>query len=262
MASPLSRHANLLRLLVKLAAFSPLVSFAGTPLGDVEVAAADWAHIEAESVKVEQEWSFGKPFLENLLAERNLRLKELNSKLLAARANGRKNAEDQAGSRERIEAAHAYLAAADVSLNETVAVLQASRSRLPPRLSDSLELSYRTMGEVERPISERWQAVTVIVNRCFQFNHTIVKAEELLQVEGAAPRLVETIYWGLAQGYALDRAENRAWRGSPEPGGWKWEPFDGQKPLAHALAIYSERADPYFMPLDAKLLTTGPNQAK
>jgi len=222
-------------------------------MSEVQAAASEWAGLRAEEVRVAEEWNFGKPFLADALAARQAKLKELESKLASADASARKNAEEQADASSRIGAAQAYLEAAGKLLAETEAALVAIRPKMPPRLSDALNLSFLTLEDNGKSLTERWQAATLILNRCAQFDHSIVKSEELLQVDASKPRLVETIYWGLSQGYALDRAANLAWRASPGKTAWTWETCDEPSRISHMLSIYDEHSDPVFVLIDAKL---------
>jgi hypothetical protein len=258
MTIPHFRHFQFVAVL----SLAPAVSLAETSVGDVQAAAVEWAQVRSDTVKLEKDWSFGKPFLEGTLDVRRTQMAKLESELAEARALAAKNKEDQTFARQRAQTAHAFLDAAETSLKETVVALRALRERMPPRLSDALTLSYKTLEDPGRPLAERWQAATVILNRSFQFDHSVVKSEELLSGDDKEPRLVETIYWGLAQGYALDRAGNRAWCANQQNGTWKWTDYDDPGAVALLLSIYSEKTDPQFVPLEARMSGTQTGEDK
>jgi hypothetical protein len=99
------------------------------------------------------------------------------------------------------------------------------------------------------------QHTMTIINRCMQFNRAITASDEVLMLEGeATPKSLEVIYWGLSHGYALDRAADKAWFGTPGPQGWQWEARPGAaKGVARLIAIATDKADPDFIVVPARL---------
>ncbi|MES1167858.1 MAG: hypothetical protein ABUL61_01680, partial [Oleiharenicola lentus] len=90
----------------------------------------------------------------------------------------------------------------------------------------------------------------------------ITAGDEVLTPAGeAAPKSLEVIYWGLSHGYALDRAAGKAWLGSPGPQGWQWEARpEAAKDVARLIAIASDKADPDFVVVPARLSHTQARQ--
>jgi hypothetical protein len=97
--------------------------------------------------------------------------------------------------------------------------------------------------------------VTTILNRCAQFNKTITAGEEPVTLAGQTEKkLLNVIYWGLAQGYALDRVTGKAYLGTPGPAGWTWEENASASPaLLQVIAVNQEKADPAFVELPARI---------
>ena len=129
------------------------------------------------------------------------------------------------------------------------------RPSLPPRLSESLELPYRSLTGSELALGDRMQLTMTVLNRCLQFNRIVSQGEEVLAIAGeAGPKSLEVIYWGLSHGYALDRAAGKAWLGSPGPQGWHWETRpEAARAVAELIAVYSGKADPGFAAVPAQL---------
>ncbi len=119
-------------------------------------------------------------------------------------------------------------------------------------------MSYRSLEGKDASPSERMQLVMTVLNRCAQFNLAITHGEETLTLEGEpGPKAVDVIYWGLSHGYALDRAGNKAWLGTPGPERWQWEPLSGAAPaVAELIAIRLDEADPRLVSVPARLKAT------
>jgi hypothetical protein len=62
------------------------------------------------------------------------------------------------------------------------------------------------------------------------------------------------MYWGLGQGFALDRKAGKAWTGRPEAGSWTWKPQpDALTAITELMAIHEDKSDPAFVSLPAQL---------
>jgi hypothetical protein len=204
---------------------------------------------------METAWTNEKPILEatvNGLKERAQSLEDKRDEMKAKTAKDRADIEEM---QAKNEAASGDLHASEEALKAVVGKLGALRPKLPPRLSDALEMSYRSLANPSLSPSERMQVVMTILNRCTQFNRTITSDEEALAIEsGQGLKSLEVIYWGLGHGYALDRIAGKAWYGSPGPSGWQWEPLpDGVKPVSELIAMYSDKADPDFVSVPARI---------
>jgi hypothetical protein len=103
-----------------------------------------------------------------------------------------------------------------------------------------------------------------VLNRCAQFDRSIVLGEDVVSPDGGAPaKSLEVIYWGLSHGYALDRAGGQAWVGAPEDGRWRWESKpDAFKGVAQLLAIANDKADPEMVIVPATVTRSLPAEAR
>jgi hypothetical protein len=234
----------------------PLVSSrAADPIEEVGKTASEWVKTRAETVRLEKDWEQDRVLLESTLTalkERGERLKEKRDHLLAATADERT---EQASLNTKLTEARQTLVSTEQRLLALADKVQALRPKLPPRLAEALEMSYRSLAGKELSPGERMQLVMTVLNRCAQFNMDITHGEEVLTLPGEpAAKSVEVIYWGLSHGYALDRAGAKAWLGAPGPDGWRWEPLAGAAPaVAELLAVRRDEADPRLIPVPAKL---------
>jgi hypothetical protein len=221
----------------------------------VEKAATEWIKARTETVRLDTDWASQRELLEstvNALNERAQRLEEKKENLKAKTAKERGELEAM---RAKNRADHDALQAAEAGLKEMKDKLIQLRPSLPPRLSEALEMSYRSLAGSELGLGERMQLTMTVLNRCAQFNRTITCDEEVLTIEGEpGPRSLEVIYWGLSHGYALDRTGRKAWLGSPGPQGWHWEPHpEAVKQVAELIAVHNDKTEPDFIPVPAKL---------
>jgi hypothetical protein len=225
------------------------------PLEPGEKAASEWIKVRLETTRIETEWTSERPLLEstvNGLKDRAQGLEEQRDLLKAKTAKDREDIEAMEG---KNKAASDDLHAVETRLQALVGQLVDMRPALPPRLSEALDLSYKSLGNPALPTGERMQLAMTVLNRCELFNRTITSGEEVLSIDGeAGAKSLDVIYWGLSHGYALDRAAGKAWYGSPGPHGWQWEASpEAAKPVARLIAIYNDKADPDFVAVPATL---------
>jgi hypothetical protein len=223
----------------------------------VEKAASEWVKTRTETVRLESEWASQRGLLESTVKafqERATTLEEKREQAMAKTADERA---ELATFNEKKQVAAAELAAVETRLNAIGGDLLRLRPKLPPRLSDALEMSFRSLSGSTLSPGERMQVTMTVLNRCAQFNAAVTCGDEVLVLDGEpAPKSVEAIYWGLSHGYALDRTTNKAWLGSPGPEKWRWEPLPeaGDK-IARLIAIYNDKADPELIAVPAHLAT-------
>ena len=250
--SPL-RHVRVVAPLCLLAALSAAPD--ADPLKPGEKAAGEWIKTRLETARLESEWRSERPLLEstvNGLKEKAEALEEKRDLLLAKTAKDREESEAM---QAKNKAAADDLRTAEARLKALVGKLAEIRPMLPPRLSEALELPYRSLGNPGLSDGERMQLTITVLSRCAQFNRTVTCGEEILSIEGAQnAKSLEVIYWGLSHAYALDRAAGKAWYGSPGPRGWQWESRpDAVRPAADLIAVYNDKADPDFVAVPATL---------
>jgi hypothetical protein len=228
------------------------------PIQEVGKTATEWVKTRAETVRIENAWVQDRALLSstlNGLKERADRLQEKRDYLLAATADERA---EQAALAAKLADAKEKLQLTETQLQTLTEKILRLRTQLPPRLRDALEMSYRSLAGKEGSPGERTQIMMTVLNRCAQFNLAISHGEEVLALPGeSAPKSVDVIYWGLSHGYALDRAGNKAWLGTPAPEGWRWEALDAGAPaVAELIAIRRDEADPRLVLVPARLKGT------
>lgn len=249
-----------------LACFSvALASFAAESIDTLEKSASEWVKLRVETARLESDWRSERDLVTSMAAALKERADAVEEKRDLIRAKMAKEREELGGLQTKTKLAKEDLKVADERLKAIAQRLVALRPHLPPRLSDALELAYRSLSSGELPIGERMQVVMAALNRCAQFNRVITLGEEVIPLEGeSAPKSVQVIYWGLSHGYALEPSTRKAWRGAPGPTGWKWQ----AEPEAFAsigmlIAIAGDRADPEFVTVPAavaRALELNPNQ--
>ncbi len=221
----------------------------------------EWSKVRAETVRLEEDWRSERELLtstQRALQEQVARLANEKKVLEASTAAERDSLAELAAANA---AAQASLKSAGQRLEAMGAQLVALRPCLPPRLSQALELPYRSLANPALGPTERMQHVTTLLNRCTQFDRTISYGEELLAVPGEPEgKMFEVIYWGVSHGYALDRTAGRAYFGSPGPQGWAWEPIPEQAAqVVRLIAIYRDKGDPVAVAVPARITDPLPN---
>jgi Skp family chaperone for outer membrane proteins len=242
--------------------FTPLLflltvtrAIAADSVETVQQAAAEWAKLRSETVRLQTDWQWQREALE--------------ASLTALRARAAKLVED----RDTLQAEIARESAKSVTLvaqnnnarqgmqtveermQQLTQQLVAVRPFLPPRLAEGLELAFKSIEDAKLGPAERMQHVVTIFNRCGAFNKSITFAEQELALEGAAnPRLLEVLYFGLSHAYAYDRTNRIAYFGHPEKQGWAWQPRpEAAGPVAQMIAIYHEKSDPTYIIVPAEV---------
>ena len=221
----------------------------------VAKATAVWVKARLEISRLETEWSTDHQLLESTVNGLNDRAQTLEAKRDFLQAKTAKDREELGILAATEKSALAGVKEMDERATALSTRLVTLRRSLPPRLSAALEMSYRSLASPVLGVSERMQLNLNVLNRCAQFNRTITCEEELLELNrGTAPRLLEVLYWGLGQAYALDHTSGQAWWGKPGPEGWQWEPLPGPAaPVATLMAIYRDKAEPDFITLPARV---------
>jgi len=225
------------------------------PLEPGEKAAGAWITTRLETARLDSAWISEHPILQSTVKGLNERAGELEEKRDLIKATTAKDREEIDMMKAKNKAAADDLRIAETRLQALVAQLMELRSSLPPRLSEALELPYRSLGNPALATGERMQLVMTLLDRCAVFNRTVTCGEEVLSIDGdQGARSLAVIYWGLSHGYALDRAASKAWYGSPGPHGWQWETRPDAVPsVTRLIAIYNDRADPDFVSVPATL---------
>jgi hypothetical protein len=225
------------------------------PLAPGEKAASEWIKVRLETTRIENDWTSERPLLESTVNGLKDRAQGLEEQRDLLKAKTAKDREDIGAMEGKNKAASDDLHAVETRLQALVGQLVEMRPSLPPRLSEALDLSYKSLANAAMPTGERMQLAMTVLNRCALFDRTITSGEEVLSIDGeSGAKSLEVIYWGLSHGYALDRAAGKAWYGSPGSHGWQWEASsDAVKPVTRLIAIYNDKADPDFVSVPATL---------
>ncbi len=225
------------------------------PLEPGEKAAGEWIKVRLETARIEGDWLSSRPLLESTVNGLKDRADLLEEKRDHLKAKTAKDREEIDSLKEKNQAAAEDLKATEDRLGALSSKLIELRPMLPPRLSEALELPYRSISNPALGAGDRMQLVMTMLNRCALFNHTVTCGEEVLAIEGEqGTKSLEVIYWGLAHAYALDRAAGKAWYGSPGPRGWQWEPRpEAVKSVTRLVAVYNDKADPDFVAVPASV---------
>lgn len=231
-------------------------ALADTPLNDVQKAATAWAQLRAETSRLEKTWDSEREMLAASLSGLGAQADQLAAERETVDAQTATAREEIASLTATNQATAQRIAAAGDRIHTLSQQLIALRPALPPRLSAALELPYRTIADPNLAPAERMRHTMAILNRCNQFNQTFVLSEEILPVTpGGEPRLLEVIYWGLAQGCALDRSAGEAFLGRAVNGTWTWE---AQPKLTRAVTqlidIHQDKVAPAFVTVPAQVI--------
>jgi len=251
-----SGNANLLALLCIIS--FPIGVIAADPVESVQKEATEWTKLRMETVRMETDWAWQREMMNSTLSalqERGTTLQEKRDQLQAKAA-----ADPQAtGDLEaKNEAARAMMSTLEKRLKSLSDKLIQMRPSLPPRLSQALELPYRSLVDPTLGTSEHMQQAMTLLSRCAQFNKAITYGEEELLLPGSQnPRLIEVIYWGMSHGYALDRVNNIGYYGYPGKKGWTWEADpEIARQISQLIAINKDKSDPAFVEISARLGST------
>lgn len=212
----------------------------------------DWVKLRSETARAETAWAGQRELLDSTVNALEARARELESKrdhLTAKTAKERGDLEQLEIENQRLTDQFGRLEKALKSIGERLVKL---RPQLPARLSQALELPFRSLADEELPSGDRLAHTITVINRCAQFNRTVTFGEEIVVVPGEAnPKLLQTVYWGLSHGYAYDRGGRRAWIGSPGPNGWTWSSCSDESSVRQLIASFDEKAEPAFVAVPA-----------
>lgn len=246
---------------LRCAALAPLLFAAATaahtaePLEEIDRLARDWVSLRTETARLETAWQTEQTLLGSTIAALQERSAALEEKRDLLRAQTAREREEIDTLRARNKSAVADLAAGEARLRVLTQRLLALRPSLPPRLSDALEMAFRSLANPALPASERLQLVMTALNRCAQFNRQITVGDEVLAVEGERlPKALDVIYWGLSHGYAIDRGTRQAWLGRPDGHTWRWAKHpEAFAAAAQLIAIAHDKGDPALVSVPAQI---------
>ncbi len=220
-----------------------------------EALVRDWIKTRMEVARLKSDWAYGQRLMATTLHQLDERADDLEKQL----ADRKAKRADEAKDLEALRAKKTDALASETQVNAAVAGIAsqvlALRPTLPPRLSDALDVAYSSLGRADLSAADQMQLSMSILNRCIQFDHTITCGEEVISPNGEArAKMLEVIYWGLSQGYAVDRPAHHAWRGSVQAGHWTWQALpDGAAEIAQLVDICNDKAEPVFVAVAAQV---------
>jgi len=228
------------------------------PLEAAEARTSEVIALRHEAVRLEASWETDRELLRSTIAALEDRASRAAEDLEAARAATAKDREEIDDLATKVRVANDNQAALEARLAAAGERLLRMRPSLPPRLSDALDVSFRSLAGTDLGPGERMQLTVSVLNRCAQFNRAVNFGEEILAIQpGAEPRMFEVVYWGLSHGYALDRAAGQAWYGAPTGSGWRWESRpELLAPTLDLIAIHTDKRDPEFVIAPARIAAT------
>lgn len=245
-----------------LAAFVavPALCRAADSLETVAKSAEEWVKLRVETTRLQAAWEQERTLVQSMVTALNERAATAEERRDLAKAQTARERGELEALRAKIEAEGNDLRAFETRLKVLTTKLIALRPSLPPRLSDALEMAFRSFENTTLPVGERMQLAMSVLNRCAQFNRTVTYGEEVLALGGASSaKSFEAIYWGLSHGYAVDRTARKVWLGSPNNGGWKWEPKpEAFENVARLIAVATDKADPDFVIVPANISRSFP----
>lgn len=226
-----------------------------TPLNDVQEAAAEWARLRSETTRLETDWLAERALLDASIGNLEAQADQLELEKEAFIAEAAKATQAVADLTAENQQRAADLQATTNRIAELAVQLAALRPALPPRLSAALDLPFRTIANPDLSPADRMRHTMAILNRCQQFDQTLVLTEEVLAItDGEEPRLLEVVYFGLAQACALDRSAEEAFIGRPVNGVWSWENVPGlAAEAAKLIAVRSDDIPPEFVELPLQI---------
>jgi hypothetical protein len=243
---------------------APSFSPAAETLDTVSKTADEWVKIRVETARLENAWKEERTLVESMVTALTEQAASAEEKRDLVKAQTARDREEIDGLRAKIDAETADLQAFEARLKTLTAKLIALRPALPPRLSDALELAFLSLEDTSLPPGERMQLAMNVLNRCTQFDRTITVGQDVVAADSASTaKSLEVIYWGLSHGYAVDRAEGKAWLGAPANGGWRWElQPEAFKSVVKLIAIATDKADPEFVNVPAAAARSIPEGAR
>jgi len=229
--------------------------YAGDTLESVGKSADEWVKMRVETARLETAWKEEQLLVEATVAALNERAVSAEEKRDLLKAQTAKDREEMDGLQAKISNERSDIRLLDERLKQMTQKLVALRPGLPPRLSEALEMTYRSLAKPSLSTSERTQLVINIFNRCTQFNREVTVSEDVLTLEGLSnAKSLEVIYWGLSHGYAVDRVTHKAWFGSSHEGTWRWEANDAMfENVLGLIAVAKDKADPNFIQAPAHI---------
>lgn len=249
------------RFIVGLVAIVSPLAIANLPPGSVSKVEEDtdrWIELQSQIAKTRAEWKS-----ERALLESTIKLLETEESTLKANLEANEKASEvYVGNRDRMKESiatkRAALEALALPLGRIETELKALLPRLPEPLLAELKIhldKIESDGDREIAIAVRVQSLVASLTAIDRFGNSLTAARVTRPGPESGEVSVRVLYWGLACGYGIDEANQRAWIIQPNGSGWDWDQRDELFPrISEMIKNYeNESTDPQLISLPATL---------
>ncbi|MBK1879915.1 DUF3450 family protein [Pelagicoccus mobilis] len=255
------RRLQKLSFCVGLAAIPVWFAYANLPSDSVSKVEQDtdrWIELQSQISKARAEWRS-----EQTLLQSTIKLLETEESTLKGNLEANQKASDvYVGNRDRMKQSIDDKKAALDALVTPLARIETELRSLMPRLPEPLlaelkvHLDKIENGDGEIAIPVRVQSLVAALTAIDRFGNSLTAARITRPGPESGEVSVRVLYWGLACGYGVDEANQRAWVIQPGSGGWDWQQRDDLfLQISEMIGNYeNESTDPQLISLPATLL--------
>lgn len=150
--------------------------------------------------------------------------------------------------REQLLGAREELRAA---IDEIEEALRGQVAMFPPPLRAKIGEALERLENPEEttPLQNRFRDAVLILGAAGQFHHSLTVDSEIRDFGGVGVE-VDVLYLGFSAAWYVDRAGERAGKGSPGPEGWIWVSDPGiATRVREAISMYEKKSAPGFIGL-------------
>ena len=220
----------------------------------VQESTRKWTEIRMETVKLQEDWVWEKNILENTKEALSQQLETMKAQKKLVESETALARNDLSKAKTENDQLKSALLATEEHTQEMIGRLKHLQPQLPPRLSEALKLAYESLDDEDVSLGEKQQLIVTICNRCAQFNSLVTYSEEKVDPDKTDARVLQVIYLGLSQGYALDRSERTVFYGHSDGEKWQWEENKSLTgPIRQLIDVFKEEADPAIVVVPATI---------
>ncbi len=170
MPSLLPRTASGRLITIGLGSLSLGLTAFANPLTDIQESAAKWSEIRSETSRLQSDSVAERSVLNSSISGLNIEADQLELEQKAMASEAQKHTEEIDRLTARNQANDAAIAQTVERLASLSGELIALRPALPPRLSNALDLPYRSIAQADMEPADRMRYTMAILNRCQQFD--------------------------------------------------------------------------------------------
>lgn len=227
-------------------------------LGQVQEDTDRWIELQTQIARTQAEWKSEKALLDS-----TIKLLEAEEGTLKSSIDANEKASEvYLGNRDRIRRGIEEQRVALASLRDPLDRIESELSVLLPRLPEPLlqELQIhlnKIEGDEDSEIAipVRVQSLVAALSAIDRFGNSLTAARITRPGPDSGEVSVRVLYWGLACGYGIDEANQRAWVIQPGGDGWDWQQRDELfGAISEMFANYEkDSTDPKLISLPAAL---------